>query len=404
MKKILVWLLCVAMVLSMAACGQTEEETAAAETDTAAAETDTAAAESDAAAEADAAAAQAEAMAAYEAAMKAYEEALATLGSKLGAYDADAVVMTINGQEITWDVYFCMICTSVSAYVNQMGVLPSDFTVQVTEDMTLDEAFKGSADEYLRYCAATAFEAAERGITIDSETQTELDSAWEDICEQEGGEEALVEKLNLQGITKNSFFYYTNIDALCEPLATAIYGSSEDITDEQAEEWAAKNNQVRAKHILLMTQDGSEEEKAEIRSEMEAILAELQALVGDNAALEARFDEIMNEKSEDTGLAAYPEGYVFGTGEMVPEFETAAFALEPYGLSEIVETSYGFHILLKLPMEASVNVEFDGQNYTTLADKVRASLFAEDRAKWAEEAEVVFTDAFADFTVGSLFA
>jgi len=397
MKKILVWLLCVAMMLSMAACGQTEEEAAAAETDTATVE-------SDAAADADAAAAEAEAMAAYEAAMKAYEEALATLGSKLGAYDADAVVMTVNGQEITWDVYFYMIYTAINSYLNQMGVLPDDFTLQVTEDMTLGEAFKGSAEEYLRYYAATAVEAAERGIAIIPEVQTELDNAWEELCQQEGSEEALVEKLNSQGITKNSIFYYANIDALCEPLANAIYGDGSSITNEQAEEWAERNNKVRAKHILLMTQGVSEEEKAEIRGEMEAILAELQALVGDDAALEKRFTEIMNEKSEDTGLVAFPDGYVFGTGEMVAEFEEAAFALEPYGLSEIVETSYGYHILLKLPMDVSVNVEFDGQQYTKLWAWVAEGLFAEERARWAEEAEIVFTDAFADFTVESLFA
>jgi len=395
MKKILVWLLCVAMLLPMAACTSAEETPAAAEGEAAA---DTAEADAAAAAEAEAAAA------AYEAAMKAYEEAMATLGSKLAAYESDAVVLTVNGHEITWDVYFYMLYTAVSSYVNQMGVLPEDFSVQVTEDMNLSEAFKGSAEEYLRIYAATAAAAAERGVIITPEMQAELDEAWAKLCEERGGEEALLQQLKSQGVTKNSIFYYANVDALCAPLATAIYGSSEDITDEQAEEWAAKNNQVRAKHILLMTQGVTDEEKAEIRSEMETILAELQALVGDNAALEARFDEIMNEKSEDTGLTAYPEGYVFGTGEMVPEFETAAFALEPYGLSEIVETSYGFHILLKLPMKASVNVEFDGQNYTKLADKVRASLFAADRAKWAEEAELVYTDAFADFTVESLFA
>lgn len=383
MKKFIIWLLCAAMVLSLCACGAKEEE----------------APETEAAGEVDA-----EAMAAYEAAMKAYEEALATLGSKLGAYESDAVVMTINGHEVTWDVYFYMIYTAINSYVNQMGVLPPDFSIEVTEDMNLGEAFKASAEERIRYYAVTAVEAAERGIVVSDEVKTELDEAWKALGEEEGGEEALLERLNAQGITKNSIFYYANIDAICEPLANAIYGDGSTITNEQAEEWAEKYNKVRAKHILRLTQGVSEEEKAEILSEMEGILSELQALEGDNAALEARFTELMNEKSEDTGLAVFPDGYVFGTGEMVAEFETAAFALEPYGLSEIVETSYGYHILLKLPMDVSANVEFDGQQYTKLWAWVAEALFAEERAKWAEEAEVVYTDAFADFTVESLFA
>ena len=37
-------------------------------------------------------------------------------------------------------------------------------------------------------------------------------------------------------------------------------------------------------------------------------------------------------------------GY-FGNGKMVPQFEQAAFTLEPGGLSDVVETSYGYHII-----------------------------------------------------------
>ena len=379
MKKILVWLLCVAMVLSLCACGAAKEETAAAETET-------------------------DANAAYEAALAAYEAALDTLGSKLGAYDVDAVVLTVDGQEITWDVYFYMIYQALNSYVNQMGVLPEDFDMLIDGETTLGQYFKTRAEDYLRYYAATANKAAELGVVTGEEEKAELEAAWQELCDEKGSEAALIEMLTEQGITKNSIFYYATVDALCEPLANAIYGDGSGITNEQAEEWAAANNMVRAKHILRLTQGETEERKAEIRAELEEILAELHALEGDNAALDARFTEIMNEKSEDTGLLMFPDGYVFGTGEMVAEFEAAAFAMEPYALSEIVETSYGYHILLKLPMDTSVVVEYDGEKYTKLWAWVAEDLFAEDRATWATDAELVYTDAFADFTVAGLFA
>lgn len=393
MKKILVWLLCAALLLSLCACGAAEGETPAAAEETPVEETP-AAEEQD----------MKDSTAQYEALMKAYEEALATLGSKLDAYETDAVVMTVDGQEITWDVYFYMLYRAIAEYVNQMGQLPPDFNIQLTEEYTLGQAFKINAENYLRYYAATAAEAADQGITVSQEVAAELEEAWAALSEENGSEEALVEELKAQGITKNSIMYYANIDAICEDLANRLYGDGSSVTNEDAELWAQENNMVRAKHILLLTEGLSDEEKTERRAELEEILAELQGLVGDNAALEERFTEIMNEKSEDTGLAVFTDGYVFGTGEMVAEFETAAFALEPYALSEIVETSYGYHLLLRLPMDKDVIVEFDGQSFTPLWTWVAESQFAETRAQWAEAAEVVYSDAFADFTVESLFA
>ena len=66
----------------------------------------------------------------------------------------------------------------------------------------------------------------------------------------------------------------------------------------------------------------------------------------------------MKELSEDPGSAYYPEGYTFTEGRMVPEFENAAKALEDYAVSDIVETAYGYHVLLRLPLKADAVVEF----------------------------------------------
>ena len=48
-----------------------------------------------------------------------------------------------------------------------------------------------------------------------------------------------------------------------------------------------------------------------------------------------------------------PEGYEATYGQMVAAFEEAALALQPGEISGIVESTYGYHIILRLPIQAA---------------------------------------------------
>ena len=71
------------------------------------------------------------------------------------------------------------------------------------------------------------------------------------------------------------------------------------------------------------------------------------------------FLKMMNEVSEDPGKERYPEGYTFTQGTMVQPFDTAARELEEFAISDLVETDYGWHILLRLPLNPDGTVEFN---------------------------------------------
>ena len=104
-------------------------------------------------------------------------------------------------------------------------------------------------------------------------------------------------------------------------------------------------NYVCAKHILIPTIDtetGEEfnrKEKLNALSQAEKILK--RAKSGDD------FDALIEKFSKDPGSVQNPDGYVFTKGEMVQEFEDSAFSLNVGEISDIVETSYGYHIIKK---------------------------------------------------------
>jgi peptidyl-prolyl cis-trans isomerase D len=93
--------------------------------------------------------------------------------------------------------------------------------------------------------------------------------------------------------------------------------------------------QMRASHILLKTEG---KDDAAVKKQAEDLLAQIKA-GADFAALATKLseDEASKEKGGDLDF--------FGRNQMVKEFEDAAFALEPGQVSDLVKTTFGYHII-----------------------------------------------------------
>ncbi|MBR3490578.1 MAG: peptidylprolyl isomerase [Bacilli bacterium] len=125
---------------------------------------------------------------------------------------------------------------------------------------------------------------------------------------------------------------------------------------------------ISAKHILISTSNGRSEEEAE--KEAKEIIKRLDK--GED------FSEIAKEKSDDPGSkdSGGDLGY-FGKGEMVKEFEDAAYALnvDEY-TKEPVKTSYGYHIILKTGQKDKAELK-DVKD--TIIDKIVEKKINEDK-------------------------
>jgi peptidyl-prolyl cis-trans isomerase D len=94
--------------------------------------------------------------------------------------------------------------------------------------------------------------------------------------------------------------------------------------------------QVRASHILLKT-EGKDE--AAVRKQAEDILKQAKAPGADFAALAKKYSEDDGSKENGGDLDYFPRG------RMVPEFEQAAFSMQPGQISDLVKSQFGFHII-----------------------------------------------------------
>lgn len=108
---------------------------------------------------------------------------------------------------------------------------------------------------------------------------------------------------------------------------------------------------VKAAHILKLTQGKSDADKQKAKAQIDS----LYQLVIANPSL---FNHLASTNSEDPGSAR--QGGVlpaFGTGEMVAEFDSVAFALADNEISEPFATSYGYHIIKKIGSEPIASME-----------------------------------------------
>ncbi|MBD3370820.1 peptidylprolyl isomerase [Candidatus Fermentibacteria bacterium] len=99
---------------------------------------------------------------------------------------------------------------------------------------------------------------------------------------------------------------------------------------------------VTASHILV-AYDGAERSTAtRSRSEASELLQRIEASIRNDSLT---FEEAAIQYSDCPSGASGGNLGSFGRGAMVPEFEDAAFALEPGDMSSIIETPFGFHLI-----------------------------------------------------------
>lgn len=134
----------------------------------------------------------------------------------------------------------------------------------------------------------------------------------------------------------------------------------------------------RASHILIKTESGaSADQKKAARTKAEGLLAQLKQ----NPSL---FAELARKNSDDPGSAvAGGDLDFFGRGAMVKAFDEAAFKLKKGEISGIVETEFGYHIILLTDVRGGQAQPFEAVR-AQIEDEARKQLAQRQYAEAAE--------------------
>ena len=411
MKKLIALLMCAAMLIALlAGCGGNNSDPAVSAEPTPEAE----------------AAPEAVPQAAPEgpAAAPGEEEAAPEVYIMLGGtgyetYAPETVVGTAAGIDVTWQEYYYWLNYYASYYTQMASMYGQTLTSWDAVGELSSENANGAALTQLaqytirQYHAVTAA-AAQAGITLTEEDQLLLDENIVRYGDIDGdgtlSEEELAQLSETFAAQNVDEAFVRNLDSvgiLDDRLFEEYFGAEgEKCPDELIDAFITENGLLSAKHILLLTVDTatreslSEDEIAQKLDTITTLYNELAAVQDHQPAMLALFDEYMADYSEDTGTAANPNGYTFVEGDMVDEFTDAVLGLdENYGLSGIVESSYGYHIILRQPVtRESVLLSGATVQYAVASEQFNAMLEA-----WTESADAQWNEGFASPDMQAIF-
>lgn len=298
--------------------------------------------------------------------------------------DAEKVVITVNGEGITDQE----VAQEVSRLMQMQSrrLRPED--LEPTRRALRKDAAANAVNRMLLRA-----DLVKRGIKA---ADDKVDGRLQEIKESFGSDEVYQSRLDRMGMTEDEFRGEIAAGLGVEELIETLTADLPEPDEKELRDYYEKNldryteqEQSRASHILIAFNPTDDDK---VREEKRARAGELleQARGGANFAQLAVQNSDCPSKSQGGDLN------FFRRGQMVKEFETAAFALDVGEISDIVETIFGYHIIKKTDHKEERVVPLD-----EVKERVRTDYGNEKKQHVVEEhlerlraaADIVYLDS-----------
>lgn len=255
--------------------------------------------------------------------------------SSIARLPMDAPIATVNGATLTR----AQLENAIRQHASMAGIPASSF------DARARDYLEGPAYEKLIERELLGGEARRRGLwPADAEVQAQL----QQIVAGLPTGKTLQDALKVLGTDEPSFMVSLRSDMAIGKLFDTLRNEQAPLDDAALRKVYEDNkakfvapDTARASHILVrVAQEATPEQDAAARSKATAIRAEVASLDAEG------FKKVATEKSDDPSAKANGGDLgSFAKGDMVAEFETAAFALKDGEVSQPVRSPFGYHVI-----------------------------------------------------------
>ena len=244
--------------------------------------------------------------------------------------------LSVNGEPVSYETFRYYYALVKFKYDN--GSVSYWDTHDYSQDIS-SETMK-----YLLHDLATEKYAESIGVRLSDYEISQVKDSIESMTYYYGGKYEFNKMLDDNYLTPELYEKLNEIDALYDKLLEYLTGeeSGYKISDDKTlVRRYLDNYAARADHILILNDPGDNAE------ENEKLIKEIYQRLQNGED----FAELKAQYSEDNETANNDVGYYFTEGDIGKEFEEAALSLEIGQMSGIIETHYGWHIIIRLPFD-----------------------------------------------------
>ncbi len=190
-----------------------------------------------------------------------------------------------------------------------------------------------------------------------------VDDDIADARQRAGSQEAFDLEIKATGMTYDQVVNKMFEEQVCRRVLVHDTTNGIVIPDEDVKKFYADYPEkfkiaehVKAAHILIGTLDPATQQPLppDVKKDKLKLAKEIEA----RAQKGEDFAALVMKYSDDPGSKSKGGEYDFTRGQMVPEFEAAAFSMKTNQISDLVETKFGYHIIKLLEKTPASTVDY----------------------------------------------